>query len=183
MVHRVEVQILHSTLQHLHCGRCATTTTAPDRAHSTGPVQNGGYTMQHSNRRRNRKNRGKSGNGPRARGTWITKERRLAIYRRDNCECVYCGENGDFTLSIDHCVPMSKTTDHTDHNLVTACKKCNQSRGDMPIKKWVNIIAGRTGSDARSIMERVSIARRTRANVEQARALLRTMDFGQAMFV
>ncbi|MBM3176696.1 MAG: HNH endonuclease [Bacteroidetes bacterium] len=50
------------------------------------------------------------------------------IFKRDNYECQYCGTRKDLTL--DHVVPSSRGGAHAWTNLVTACKKCNTSKGD-----------------------------------------------------
>jgi len=50
------------------------------------------------------------------------------IFKRDNYECQYCGVSKELTL--DHLVPRSKGGKSSWKNLVTACKKCNASKGD-----------------------------------------------------
>lgn len=58
------------------------------------------------------------------------------IYRRDNYECVYCGDNDRKKLTLDHVIPKSKGgTDRWD-NLVTACKKCNLEKADLTIEEF-----------------------------------------------
>ena len=42
---------------------------------------------------------------------------------------MYCQRN-DLPLTIDHIVPKSKGGDDTWENLVTACVKCNNKKGD-----------------------------------------------------
>jgi 5-methylcytosine-specific restriction endonuclease McrA len=54
---------------------------------------------------------------------------RKNILRRDNHKCQYCSR-ADVTLTIDHIVPRSKDGDDTWENLVTACVKCNNKKGD-----------------------------------------------------
>ncbi|MEO8514303.1 MAG: HNH endonuclease [Ignavibacteria bacterium] len=54
---------------------------------------------------------------------------RKNILRRDNHKCVYC-QRSDLALTIDHIVPKSKGGDDTWENLVTACVKCNNKKGD-----------------------------------------------------
>jgi 5-methylcytosine-specific restriction endonuclease McrA len=67
-------------------------------------------------------------------GCWIRKEKRLAIYIRDNFKCVYCGKDlrnvsaNDITL--DHLVPKSYGGSNSEINLITACKSCNCGRGN-----------------------------------------------------
>lgn len=66
-------------------------------------------------------------------GKWIRPDKRLAIYLRDQFTCVYCNANlanqPARLRSLDHVIPVvdGGTNEHT--NLVTACKKCNDSKG------------------------------------------------------
>lgn len=53
---------------------------------------------------------------------------RKNIFKRDGNKCVYCGSHSD--LTIDHVVPKSKGGADTWENLVTACNKCNNKKGD-----------------------------------------------------
>lgn len=74
---------------------------------------------------------------------WIRQEKRLAIYLRDGCACAYCGasiENGA-QLTLDHVVAHSKggTNEHT--NLITCCKRCNDSKGARSTPKFATAIA------------------------------------------
>jgi 5-methylcytosine-specific restriction endonuclease McrA len=54
---------------------------------------------------------------------------RKNILRRDNHKCQYCSR-ADVTLTIDHIVPKSKGGDDSWENLVAACVKCNNKKGD-----------------------------------------------------
>lgn len=51
------------------------------------------------------------------------------IFKRDNNSCIYCGSKHDLTL--DHVMPKSRGGKTHWENLVTACKKCNSSKGDL----------------------------------------------------
>ena len=55
------------------------------------------------------------------------------LFKRDNCECQYCGSSEDLTL--DHLIPRSKGGPTTWKNLVTACKHCNSKKGDLSIEE------------------------------------------------
>lgn len=75
---------------------------------------------------------------------WIRKEKRLAIYIRDNFTCLWCNksikDNG--LACIDHLVPDSsgeRTNDDT--NLITACRPCNDRRGNMPVEEFIATLA------------------------------------------
>ena len=63
------------------------------------------------------------------------------IFKRDNNLCVYCGievrvykRNGwmsDDEATMDHVVPISIGGEHTEQNIVTACRKCNTAKSDV----------------------------------------------------
>ena len=53
---------------------------------------------------------------------------RREIFRRDHHTCQYCGSTKHLTL--DHVIPRSKGGTHTWDNVVTACNRCNSSKGD-----------------------------------------------------
>ena len=56
---------------------------------------------------------------------------RREIITRDNNTCQYCGkEFPSNKLTLDHLIPKSKGGKNTWENLVTACKKCNQKKGN-----------------------------------------------------
>ena len=54
---------------------------------------------------------------------------RKNVYLRDNGTCQYCGHNGG-GLTIDHVVPKSKGGVETWENIVVACVRCNNKKGD-----------------------------------------------------
>jgi len=58
------------------------------------------------------------------------------VYRRDGFRCVYCGEEHK-ALTVDHLVLWEEMGDSVPDNLVTACKKCNHTRGSQPIKEFL----------------------------------------------
>ena len=60
----------------------------------------------------------------------IPCHRRNVIWR-DNNQCQYCSKHfmAD-KLTIDHVIPRSRGGQNDWLNLVTACKKCNQKKGD-----------------------------------------------------
>lgn len=102
---------------------------------------------------------------------WITKERRLAIYIRDEFTCCYCGANlknsepADVTL--DHLVPRNPLVAHgsggnENTNLVTACRSCNSSRQDKP---WMDYATG-------GARDRIETRRNQPVNVNLAKAII-----------
>jgi len=58
------------------------------------------------------------------------------IYKRDNYECVYCGEDNKKLLTLDHVVPQSKGGPNSWDNLVTACKRCNGEKSDLTLEEY-----------------------------------------------
>jgi len=58
------------------------------------------------------------------------------VYRRDNYQCVYCGDDNRKTLTLDHVVPQSKGGKNSWNNLVTACKKCNNEKSDLTLEEY-----------------------------------------------
>ncbi len=58
---------------------------------------------------------------------------RQNIFKRDGFECQYCGSVRD--LTIDHVIPKSKGGESSWKNLVTACKTCNSTKGDLTPEK------------------------------------------------
>jgi hypothetical protein len=59
------------------------------------------------------------------------------VFRRDRYACRYCGRN-DCPLTVDHLVLWEDRGPSTEENLVSACKKCNKTRGLMPYGKWLH---------------------------------------------
>lgn len=57
----------------------------------------------------------------------LESSRRLRILKRDAFRCVYCDVVfPDGELTLDHVQPRVKGGDHSDGNLVTCCKQCNE---------------------------------------------------------
>lgn len=54
---------------------------------------------------------------------------RKNILRRDGHRCQFCGR-GDLSLTVDHVMPASRGGEDTWENLVCACVKCNNKKGD-----------------------------------------------------
>ena len=54
---------------------------------------------------------------------------RKNILRRDNYKCAYCGRS-DLMLTVDHIIPKAKGGNDSWENLITACTKCNNIKGD-----------------------------------------------------
>jgi len=58
---------------------------------------------------------------------------RKNILKRDNHRCQYCGCTSN--LTIDHIIPKSKGGEDSWENLVTACIKCNNKKGDRTLEE------------------------------------------------
>ncbi len=54
---------------------------------------------------------------------------RKNILRRDGHRCQFCGR-GDIALTVDHVIPSSRGGEDTWENLVCACVRCNNRKGD-----------------------------------------------------
>lgn len=59
------------------------------------------------------------------RGVVLTRQN---IFKRDRFSCQYCGSGKNLTL--DHIIPRSKGGNSSWINLVTACRRCNTTKGD-----------------------------------------------------
>jgi hypothetical protein len=58
------------------------------------------------------------------------------VFERDSYRCRYCG--GKKPLTVDHVDLWEDGGATTDENLVTACKKCNKTRGRMKYLEWIS---------------------------------------------
>ena len=102
---------------------------------------------------------------------YVRRSLRMAIYARDNFECIHievCG--GVFPrrldgvgLTLDHVVPRSKGGKSRADNLVTTCAYCNCSRQNRQL-----------GGDA---LDRALLAIASPINRELGRALVRLHGF------
>ncbi|MEB3203974.1 MAG: HNH endonuclease [Candidatus Sericytochromatia bacterium] len=57
------------------------------------------------------------------------KPSRQALFRRDRQVCQYCGRKGG-DLTVDHVMPKSRGGEDSWENLVAACLRCNNRKGD-----------------------------------------------------
>lgn len=58
------------------------------------------------------------------------------VYKRDGYRCRYCGRDG-LPLTVDHLVLWEEGGPSIPENLVTACRKCNKTRGNMQYEDWL----------------------------------------------
>ena len=52
------------------------------------------------------------------------------VYKRDEYTCCYCGRDG-IPLTVDHLVLWEEGGPSIPENLLTACRKCNKTRGNI----------------------------------------------------
>lgn len=109
---------------------------------------------------------------------WIRQDKRLAIYLRDGCACVWCGaavEQGA-QLTLDHVVPHVKGGSNLETNLVTACIRCNSSRGKRSVPAFAQAVAEyiNHGAKAAEIVRHVRncAARNLKPHRLEAKALI-----------
>ena len=58
------------------------------------------------------------------------------LFKRDASTCLYCGESYTLkALSRDHIIPLSKGGQDNWMNTVTACKRCNNHKGDNTLEQ------------------------------------------------
>lgn len=58
------------------------------------------------------------------------------VFRRDNYACQYCGKN-DVPLTVDHIILWENMGASVEDNLISACRKCNKTRGNMEFPEWI----------------------------------------------
>jgi hypothetical protein len=58
------------------------------------------------------------------------------VFRRDRYTCQYCGRL-DVPLTIDHIIRWENMGQTVEDNLISACKKCNNTRGNMEFEDWL----------------------------------------------
>lgn len=64
-------------------------------------------------------------------------KKRFTIFERDNFTCQYCGRKSlDVILEVDHIIPKSKGGLNEISNYKTACKECNNGKGDRILKEF-----------------------------------------------
>ena len=107
---------------------------------------------------------------------------KLAVYLRDEMSCVYCGRGveADIEMSVDHVIPSSKNGSDTGDNLVTACKRCNNAKGDSSLsefcKKNAGILNDSPDMIKREITGQLTLSvNRWSVNMRCAKGLLKSM--------
>lgn len=59
------------------------------------------------------------------------------VFKRDGYACRYCSAD-DVPLTVDHLVTWESGGPSIVDNLVSACRKCNKTRGDLSYADWLN---------------------------------------------
>jgi predicted restriction endonuclease len=59
---------------------------------------------------------------------------REAVKQHWSNQCAYCGQSEDLTL--DHVRPKTRGGQDRAHNVVAACRQCNQSKGSAHWLSW-----------------------------------------------
>ena len=119
---------------------------------------------------------------------WIRKERRLAVMRRDasvklgvfardGLACCWCGagvEDDGVRLTLDHIVPYADGGGNGNANLVTACLRCNSSRGKRSIEDFAVAVASYLNHGVRSadILAHIRATVERPVDVAEAKALI-----------
>lgn len=107
---------------------------------------------------------------------WCRPSTRLAIYLRDGMACVYCSDSLEdgVQFQLDHVVPHSKGGSNDPSNLVTACSRCNASRGNRSVSKFARAVADylNGGVQADDIVRHVRNCRNRQLPREEARSIL-----------
>lgn len=90
-------------------------------------------------------------------GHWIRLHKRMAIYFRDDFDCVYCRcvfpiDTKGYGLTLDHVDPNGG---NEPSNLVTCCRQCNSEKRRTNLKSWFMILRDR-GIRTRSLRRRIS---------------------------
>lgn len=67
------------------------------------------------------------------------------VFKRDGYRCRYCGRD-DVPLTVDHLVLWEEGGPSVPENLVSACRKCNKTRGRTPYAEWLESRSYRTVS-------------------------------------
>lgn len=90
-------------------------------------------THKEHNQARQRKKNAIKANAP---GSGISVEQSISIKQETGNHCVYCGVKSN-NLQIDHVIPLSRGGADDITNAVTACPRCNVSKGNKTLILWL----------------------------------------------
>jgi 5-methylcytosine-specific restriction endonuclease McrA len=107
--------------------------------------------------------------------------KRLRIYTRDRFRCQYCGAKKTASeLTLDHILPRSRGGDNSPINVVTACLKCNNRKGDRtPDEARMPLLTSQTA--LRVKLERVMLCHYAEARAEWRKYLFMDMHDDRAV--
>ena len=74
-------------------------------------------------------------------GTTAWRKIRARILARDGWTCQYCGNDEHALMTVDHVIPISKGGTDEDSNLISACQRCNYSKGNrmgLSVCYWIS---------------------------------------------
>jgi 5-methylcytosine-specific restriction endonuclease McrA len=101
------------------------------------------------------------------------KALRIAVYTRDNFQCVYCGS--EEKLSLDHKTPEIRGGTHDIENLQTACLSCNGAKRDMTHQEYVSRNADVTLLKRPQITEQITEQNKAHPEAKEASAVPASM--------
>ncbi len=91
------------------------------------------------------------------RGTLHGTELREYLLARHRHSCAYCdGASGDPVLEVEHIQPRSRGGSNRVANLVIACRRCNEAKGQRSAAEWAAALTGKS-----------RLARTQRANAQR----------------
>ena len=107
---------------------------------------------------------------------FVRKDLRIALYLRDGLACVYCGsgiEDGT-KLTLDHLTPHSLGGTNKPNNIITACHKCNSSRGKRDWREFAAKVAAYLNHDVttQQIIDHIETTTQRLVDRKQAKAIL-----------
>ena len=70
-------------------------------------------------------------------GALYQTELRSFLFKKHNGRCVYCSNKAE---EIEHLIPKSKGGTDSVHNLVIACRKCNELKGKLSLKEFEKVV-------------------------------------------
>jgi len=72
-------------------------------------------------------------------GTKRKLKTKMTVFRRDNEKCIYCSSPLTLeTMTLDHFITKGKGGNFCSSNLVLACYKCNQNRGNQTFFEFIS---------------------------------------------
>jgi hypothetical protein len=70
-------------------------------------------------------------------GSPVSDAKRLEVLQRNDYKCAYCPCDEPAKMTVDHIFPRSKGGTNDLANLTTACRACNNAKGDMAVEEFL----------------------------------------------